>query len=163
VNDARELIDAIRGLNAALRSGFTTTVNYGTRASSSYFGFNGTITGTNSLTVWTPLMGNRYRAKAVAVTAIVSTQLAASNPVTFFFADGTTGEVVAPIGAATATAAVGTLIPPGTSSTGPLKISLDEGCPGSAAEATLVIKTSETIGAGVVRFTGIAWGEEFKA
>lgn len=152
--DLTGLINAIRDFaSGVLRVNMTDAA----RASNHYAGFSGTFTGAGSLTIWAPSLGTRYKVKGISVVGIVDTLLAASNPITFFVADGTSGNIVAPITVAAASAAAGTLLP----STGvPVFVDLREGCIGSAAATTLVIKSSVSIGSGVVRFVGTAFGEE---
>lgn len=157
MNDAqaRELTSAVRDLNATL-SGVLRVSTRG-RASGAFAQFNGTISGTSTLTVWTPEAGAKAVVKRVVVCGVVDTVLAAAKPVAFYLADATTGEVVAPISAADATAAAGTLLPAG----GPVVIDLADGCPGSAAGVALVVKANATIGAGgVARFFGVVIGSE---
>lgn len=156
-NLIKDLTTAVRELNNTLSGVLKVSTSNPGRAASHYVQFNGTFTGTNSLTIWTPSTGNRVVAKRVIIFGVVDTVLAASKPVSFYLADGGTGEVVAPISAAAATAAAGTLLP---ADGHPVQLDLGDGCPGCAADITLVVKADATIGTGVVRFFGVVLGTE---
>lgn len=156
-NLIKDLTAAVRELSIKLSGVLKVAASNPGRAAGSFAQFNATFTGTNTITVWTPAAGNRAVAKRVIVCGVVDTVLAASKPVSFYLADATTGEVVAPISAAAATAAAGTLLP---SDGRPVQIDLGDGCPGCAADVALVIKADATIGSGVVRFFGVVIGSE---
>ena len=157
MNEYQDFARAIRELNTTLSGVVKVASSDPSHASDYVAGFNSTFTMSGVITVWTPLIGTRYRVKRVTVCGVVDTLLAASKPVAFYLADGTSGEVVAPITAAAATAAEATLLPAGGV---PIVIDLREGYPGSAAATTLVIKANATIGSGFVRFFGHVIGEE---
>jgi hypothetical protein len=160
IDDVGELTRAVRELNKTLAGVLRVSTRDTGRAASAFAPFNGTITGTGTITVWTPEAGRRVLAKRVVVCGVVDTVLGASKPVAFYLADATTGEVVAPIAAADATAPAGTLLPAG----GPVQIDLMDGCPGSAPDVALVVKANATIGAGgVARFFGVVVGSEVLA
>ncbi len=153
----QDLAAAMRELNGTLAGVLTVSTSDPAKTASYYVQFNATFTTTGSIAVWTPSPGNRAIAKRVIVCGVVDTLLAASKPVAFYLADATTGEVIAPISAAAATAAEGTLLP---ADGRPVQIELGEGCRASAVNVGLVIKANATIGSGVVRFFGLVIGEE---
>lgn len=152
----RDLMGAVRELNGTLSGVLRVSARDVIRDGSEVVPFNGTFTTTGSLTIWTPSTGNRATVKRVIVAGVVDTLLAAANPVAFYVADATTGDVIAPISAAAATAAAGTLLP----AAGLVTIDLGAGCPASAIDVALVIKANATIGSGVVRFFGVVIGSE---
>ncbi len=156
----RDLSGAVRELNSTLSGVLRANAGDAERASSYYAGFNETFTGTGTIVVWTPSLGARYKVKGISIICGVDETLAAAKPVVFYLADGTSENVVAPITIAPATAAAGSVYP----TTGaPIYIDLREGCIGTLANTTLVIRANRTIGAGVARFCGTVFGEEIPA
>ena len=123
-----------------------------------YRAINGTITGTTALTVWDPPVGTTFVLKGYLVDAIVDTAVAATaGPVACYFADSAdTNRVVAPIGTFLDNAAEGVALSRDVPE-------MSSGRRGSSATANLVITTNATIGAGVIRFAGVVWGDEVPA
>lgn len=153
-----ELIRALSDLTLAVRGGLQVT-RRDADSSSIYQGFVGSaITGTTAATIWTPNTGRRFVLRGFAITAVVRDILAAAKPGLLYFHDSSSStQVIAPVAAFDATAAVGTIL---TGSSGPFVLDLGSGVRGSAVDTTLKLAASLDIVGGVIRYAGVVWGVE---
>lgn len=143
-------------------------VGYPDAESTVYRGFRGAISGTGTLTVWTPTVGRRFRLKGYAVAGVVSPDsLDTAEAVLLYFQDAATLSVVAPIAAigedATAEASVFSGVAPAAATPGvgsPVVVHLGSGRLGSAAGVALRIAADITLGAGDIKVVGCVWGTE---
>jgi hypothetical protein len=119
-----------------------------------YRGGTGTFTTTGTITAWDAQDGKRWLLKGFLVTLIVSDTLAAADEVLFYFADsGDSNRVVAPIGAAVANAAAGTIITRDVPDLGSGRLA-------SSKTANLIIKADIDITTGDVKVVWECWGDE---
>jgi hypothetical protein len=110
---------------------------------------NGTITGTGSLTLWTPATGKRFVVKSLALSYLVTTAFTGSGT-SLQLLDDTT--VIGDVQVFSASAAIGL--------TNQITIDLRQGIASTGANKVLSLKFNSTIGAGVLAITCISMGTE---
>lgn len=148
------IADAVSRLGTTLAGTPQITVVDPRRDATTYKGGTGTFTGTGTITVWDADDGKKWKLKGFMVTLIVDTVLAAANEVVFYFADsGDSNRVVAPIGAAVANAAAGTIITRDMPDLGSGRLA-------SSITANLIIKADIDLSTGDVKAVWEVWGDE---
>ena len=149
-----DLIRALSDLTLAVRGGVPVTLSDPRRDATAYRGGTGTFTTTGTITAWDPDDGKRWLLKGFLVTLIVSDTLAATDEVLFYFADSAdSNRVVAPIGAAIANAAAGTIITRDVPDLGTGRLA-------SSTTSTLIIMSDISISTGDVKVVWECWGDE---
>jgi hypothetical protein len=114
-----------------------------------------TITGTTLLTIWTPTPGFKFKLKGYDLTALVTTVLAASAPVSFGFWDGSVANgPIAPVTGFQATDESGLLFN--------VQKEYGDGITSGAADRALVLGPSATISSGVIQAFGVVWGDHVR-
>lgn len=146
--------DAINRLAGSLDAQLRVTTTDPRRDATMYRGGTGTFTGTGTVIAWAPDTGKRWLLKGFLVTLVVSDTLAAADEVLFYFADDDDSDrVVAPIGAAVANAAAGTIITRDVPDLGSGRLA-------SAAGSDLLIRADIDISTGDVKVVWECWGDE---
>ena len=139
---------------------------YADGESNVYNGFSGSITGSSTLTVWTPATGKRFLLKGYAVTGLISPDaLSSVEGVLLYFADGgNSNAVVAPVAAIPedATAEVYAFSASKDAIGTPVPVDLGSGRRGSATGSSgpLKLKADIDVGAGDIKVVGVVWGRE---
>lgn len=113
---------------------------------------NTTFTGTGLISVRTPAKGRSIIVRAWHLAIVVDTQLAASTGITILFYDGTT-----------ASPGPGLAYFPAKAQMGDGRLAYQDqfdGFVSAANDTVLKLGASATIGAGVIRVSGVVYGEE---
>jgi hypothetical protein len=148
------IADAVSRLGTTLAGTPQVSVVDPRRDATVYKGGTGTFTTTGTITAWDADDGKKWKLKGFMVTLVVSDTLAAADEVLFYFADsGDSNRVVAPIGAAVANAAAGTIITRDMPDLGSGRLA-------SSITANLVIKADIDISTGDVKAVWEVWGDE---
>ena len=120
--------------------------------SDKFVSFNTTLTGTGAYTVWDPTTGTKFRLKGYDVKVAVDTTLTGTGSVVLGFWDNANSAPVATVATLREGASKGERYSD--------RADLREGFVSSAANNNLILQGHATLGAGVVRVSGIVWGEE---
>lgn len=149
---AKSLSDLVTVIKAGLS--MTTQSRF---ASNTFQPFQTSVTGTTAATIWTPLQGKRYVLRGFSCVAVVKEVLVtgATSANALFFKDGTGATIVTTICPYASNAAADTILRADCA-----PVLLDSGIPGSVVDSPLTIATGNSIGTGVIRFTGVVWGVE---
>ena len=124
------------------------------------FAVNGTMTGdislvANMLEAWLPATGSRFLLRGARLTIVCTTTCTGTGADVLFLCDqGLLTKVIAPM------AAISRSMPAGTVVGDPIEFNLGAGIYSQAVSQRLAIAANGTIGTGVLRVTGILYGDE---
>lgn len=130
------------------------------RESPIYYAINGTLTGDisqvgNMLNVWVPETGKRYLLRGGRLTIVCTVTCTGTGADVLFLCDqGTLANVFTPL------AAISLSMPAGTVVGDPIEFDFGSGVYSQNVDSILRVAANGTIGTGVLRVTGILYGDE---
>lgn len=117
-----------------------------------FIGFNTTLTGTGSYTIWDPTSDTKFRLKGYDIKVAVDTTLTPSGSVALGLWDNSNSTPVANIVILREGASKGERYAD--------RADLREGYLSASANNNLIVQGHATLGSGVIRISGCVWGEE---